>query len=357
MRTRRRMTLAVPVLTAIVAACGPPPMEEEIPVIPVTVITMETSTISQEAYAGARLEGEEEALVYASTGGRIEEVLVSEGDSVTAGQHLVRLNTDQQITAGTSSAIASVNAARANAENAMIEYDRMQSLYDAGAVSQQQLDGARVAAESATAMLRQAEAGYSQARSVQDNAVISAPFSGRIGRIWAREGNMSGGGPLLSITGSSGIVARILLPERDIFLLTPGLPAYVTLTALDHRSVPGIVTSVSPSVDPVSGLVSVTVAFEDGEGVLRPGMTGRVAVLTETRDDAMVLPEIVLRRSREGYQVAVVEDGTAHLRDVLTGIRNGGYVEITEGISPGDLVIVQGQTRVSDGSPVEVVDG
>jgi RND family efflux transporter MFP subunit len=356
MSTRRRLLQVAPFFIVILAACGPPPEEEEIPVIPVTVTTMEPSTISREAYAGARLEGEEEALIYASTMGRVEEVLVSEGDSVTTGQHLVRLDTDQQITAGTSSAIASVNAARANAENALIEYDRMQSLFDAGAISQQQLDGARVMAESATAQLRQAEAGYSQARSMQDNAVISAPFSGRVGRIWAREGNMSSGSPLLSISGSSGIVARILLPERDIFRLSPGLPAYVTVTALDHRSIPGIVTSVSPSVDPVSGLVSVTVAFEDTEGVLRPGMTGRVSVLTETVEEAMVLPEIVLRRSREGYQVAVVEDGVARLREIETGIRNAGYVEITEGIVAGDVVIVQGQTRVSDGSPVEVMD-
>ena len=354
-----RAIRAIPVIVIailLISACGPPSEDEGIPAIPVSVLTMEPTTISREAYASARLEGEEEALIYASTMGRIEEVLVSEGDSVTSGQHLVRLDTDQQTTAGTSSAIASVNAARANADNALNDYERMLSLFDAGAVSQQQLDGARVAAEAATAQLRQAEAGYSQARSVQNNAVISAPFSGRIGRIWAREGNMSSGNPLLSISGSSGIVARILLPERDIYYLSPGLPAYVSVTALDGRSIPGVVTSVSPSVDPVSGLVSVQVAFDDTEGVLRPGMTGRVSVLTETAESAIVLPEIVLRRSREGYQVAVVEDGTAHLRDVQTGIRNSGSVEITEGISTGDVVIIRGQTRVSDGSLVEVVE-
>jgi membrane fusion protein (multidrug efflux system) len=348
--------VTLPVVILLLSSCGPPPEEEGIQSIPVSVVTMEPSTISREAYASTRLEGEEEALIYASTMGRVEEVLVSEGDSVTTGQHLVRLDTDQQITAGTSSAIASVNAARANAENALVDYERMLSLLDAGAVSQQQLDGARVMAEAATAQLRQAEAGYSQARSMQDNAVISAPFSGRIGRIWAREGNTSSGNPLLSISGSSGIVARILLPERDIYRLSPGLPAYVSVTALDGRSIPGIVTSVSPSVDPVSGLVSVQVVFDDTEGVLRPGMTGRVSVLTETVELAIVLPESVLRRSRDGYQVAVVEDGTAYLRDVQTGIRNGGNVEITEGITAGDVVIVQGQTRVSDGSLVEVVE-
>jgi len=356
MTATTRIRFALPAVLALAVACGPSSSEDEVKAVPVRVITMTPTTISSEAYASTRLEGEEDALIHATTAGRIEEVLVSEGDSVIAGQHLVRLDTDQQLTAGTSSAVAAISAARANAENALNDYERMLSLFEAGAVSQQQLDGSRVMVESTEAQLHQAQAGYSTAMGMQNNAVISAPFAGRIGRIWAREGNLSGGGPLLSISGSSGIMARILLPERDIFFLSPGLPAYVSVTALDGRSVPGIVTAVSPSVDPVSGLVSVQVSFDDQDGILRPGMTGRVSVLTKTVSSAMVLPESVLRRSRSGYQVVVVEDATAHLRDVEVGIRNAGNVEITAGLFPGDVVVIHGHTRVSEGSLVEVVE-
>ena len=356
MTAATRIRFALPAVLVLASACGPSSGEDEVKAVPVRVITMTPVTISSEAYASTRLEGEEDALIYATTAGRIEEVLISEGDSVTTGQHLVRLDTDQQLTAGTSSAIAAISAARANAENALNDYERMLSLFDAGAVSQQQLDGSRVGVESAEAQLRQAQAGYSTARSMQNNAVITAPFTGRIGRIWAREGNLSGGGPLLSISGSSGIMARILLPERDIFSLSPGLPAYVTVTALDGTAVPGIVTAVSPSVDPVSGLVSVQVSFDDPDGILRPGMAGRVSVLTETVSSALVLPESVLRRSRTGYQVVVIEDSIAHLRDVEAGIRNSGNVEIRAGLFPGDVVVVHGHTRVSEGSLVEVVE-
>lgn len=351
--------ILVPVMMlALIAAsgCGPDSEEEGQRVVRVRVQEMEPSTIASEVYANTRLEGAQEALLYASMPGTVEEVLVTEGEEIEAGTRLIRMDTDQQVNAGTSSALASVSAARANAENARANYTRMETLHEAGALSAQELDGVRVALEAAEAQLRQAQAGYTQARSTRDNAWIVAPFAGRIGRVWAREGNMSGQNPLLSISGNGGVVARVLLPESDIFSLEVGQAAYVTVPAIDHESVPGIVTAVSPSVDPVSGQVSAEVRFDDPEGRLRPGFSGRVSIITNSKTDAMVLPMSVLRRTREGYQVAVVEDGKAVLRDITTGLISNGSVEITSGVQPGDLVIILGQNSVVEGGPVEVVN-
>ncbi len=341
----------------IAAACGAPgDEEEEERVVRVRVQIMEPSTISSEVYANARLEGAQEALIYAAMGGTVEEVLVTEGDTIEAGQRLVRMDTDQQVSAGTSSALASVSAARANAENARSNYERMQTLYEAGALSAQELEGVRVSLEAAEAQLSQAHAGYTQARSTRDNAWIAAPFSGRVGRVWARAGNMSGQTPLLSISGNGGVVARVLLPEANIFDVATGQPAYVTIPAMDNASVPGVVTAVSPSVDPVSGQVSAEVRFDDPEGILRPGFSGRVSIITDSRADAMVLPVSVLRRTRSGYQVALVENGRSILRDVTVGMTNNGNIEIVSGLQPGDRVIVLGQNSVTEGGSVEVVN-
>lgn len=341
---------------ALLASCGAKNGEEAERTVRVRVEVAAPSGISTESYANARLEGAEEALIYPSMPGRIEEVLVSEGDGVEAGRRLVRMDTDQQAGAGTSAALAALGAARANYENTRANHDRMTALYDAGAVSTQDLDAVRTALEAASAQLTQAQAGYTQARTARDNAWIAAPFSGRIGRVWARAGNSaSGASPLLSISGNGGVLARVLLPERDIYLLHEGQPAYVTVGALEYRSVPGVVTAVSPSVDPISGMVSVEVRFDDPEGLLRPGLSGRVAVITQTRENVVVLAEKVLRRTRAGFQVAVVEGGRASLRPVTLGIRSHGMVEIVQGVLPGDSVIVLGQNSVVEGSPVEVV--
>lgn len=356
MRSNKAFPVTVALIALAAASCGSDSEQEEERVVRVRVEVMEPSTISSEAYANARLEGAQEALIYASMGGTVEEVLVSEGDEIEAGDRLVRMDTDQQVNAGTSSALASVSAARANAENSRTNYSRMETLYQAGALSAQELDGVRVALEAAEAQLRQAQAGYTQARSTRDNAWIVAPFSGKVGRVWARAGNMGGQNPLLSISSNGGVVARVLLPESNIFDLEEGQAAYVTVPALDHQSVPGIVTAVSPSVDPVSGQVSAEVRFDNPESLLRPGFSGRVSIITNSKNDAMVLPMSVLRRARTGYQVAVVENGRAVLREVETGMISNGSVELTAGVEPGDSVIVLGQNSVTDGGPVEAVN-
>ena len=352
--------LFIPV-TAILAGvflsigCGPGQIDEEEPLVRVSVEVVEPVDISSIAYASARVEGLEEAMIYALSPGKVEEVLVSEGDSVTAGQQLVRLNTDQQASAGTASAVAGISAAQANVDNASSNYARMQSLYEAGGASEQQLEGARASVQAAQAQLSQARAGYTQARTIRDNSWITAPFDGEIGRIWARVGNSSANTPLISISNNSVIVARILLPEENLLDLKPGLPAYITVSSLDNESFPGMVTSASSTVDQISGLVPVEVRFDETGGRLRPGMAGRVAVLTESFENSIAVLESALRRTHSGFQVVVVENGISVIRDVQTGIFSEGMVQITSGLSFGDSLVVAGQTMIQDGASVEVV--
>jgi RND family efflux transporter MFP subunit len=232
----------------------------------------------------------------------------------------------------------------------------MQTLFEAGGISEQQLEGSLTAVDAAEAQLNQAYAGYSQARSTRDNAWISAPFDGLVGRIWARPGNSSGSSPLLSISNNSTIVARVLLPEVDLLDLRPGLPAFVTLAALDSESFPGVVTSAASSVDPMSGLVAAEITFADPDSRLRPGMAGRVTILTTTVENTVTVPESVLRRTQTGFQVAVVEDGSVVIREVATGAFNDGEVQITSGLEIGDSLIVEGQKLLQDGTPIRVVD-
>ncbi len=345
-------TLLVSVL--LLAGCRTQELPQEAP-IPVEAASITTMPISKVAYAHSRLEGIEEALIYVSLPGRIEQVLVRQGDSVESGQHLVRLDTDQRTTAGTAAAIAGVSAAKTNADKAGRDLDRLAKLYEAGAVSEQQLDAARSAAEAAAARLEQAEAAYDEAKTVRDNAYVTAPFSGVIGRIWARAGNSAANEPLLSISNPAGLVARILLPERDLYDLRVGLPAYFSVTALDGRSFPGVVSAVTGSVDPVSGLVPVEVRFENQEGFLRPGMTGRVSVFTRTVEDALVVPEHALRRTRSGYELALAQGDSSVIRTVETGIRNNGMVEVISGVAAGDTIIIRGNARVSQGSPIRIL--
>ncbi len=352
-----KKTIAIAVITTVflgLTGCNDEDVSvEEIAVVKVMEVT--PMPITQEVYAVSRLEGEEDAIIVPAVGGRIEEVLVHEGDSVTAGEALVRLATDQQISAGTTAAVAGINAARANAENAERTYTRLTSLYEAGAISEQQLDGASALSQAAGAQLVQAQALYNQASSIADNSYINAPFSGTIGRIWAREGNMAGSGmPLLSIANGSSILARALLPERYINSLHADLPARAALTTDDQTNFPGTVIAAAKSVDPISGMVAVEARFPNTEQTLMPGMSARIAIGIQTTEDALSVPEIALRHTSSGNELALCKDGIAEVVQVNTGITSMGMVEITEGLNPGDLVIIQGQQSVTNGQSVEI---
>lgn len=330
--------------------------KEEEPAVeptPVAIITVSHQSISREITATCRLEGIDEAIIYPALGGKIEAVLVSEGDSVKTGDPLVTLASDVHVTAGVTISQAGISAAEANAENAELNLSRMQELFQAGAISQQALNAVEAANETAQAQLQQAYAGAQQAYSTVDNSIITAPFDGRIGRIWARVGNMAGGAPLLSISNNSTVIARALFPECELGNIIPDLPAHFSASAYDGRSFPGVVTSVARTVDPISGLVPAEIQLA-GIDSLSSGMTGRVTVAVETHPNVLIVPEIALRRTGSGYELALYKNGIVSIIEVETGITNSGNVEIVSGLQPGDNVIVQGQNRVADGDAVRI---
>ncbi len=354
MKITKIMSATIPFLLVLTGCSTPEAPVEEVTVVRTT--TVQPSPITREIYAVARLEGEDEAIIVPAVGGRIEAVLVREGEAVNTGDPLVRLITDEQISAGTTAAVAGINAARANAENSQRTLTRLTSLYSAGAVSEQQLDGASAMSLAANAQLVQAQAMYHQASSVADNSYIAAPFSGTIGRIWAREGNMAGGGnPLLSIADGSSIIAKVLLPERYIGDLQADLPARAALTVNNQTSYPGTVIAAARSVDPVSGMVAVEVRFPNEDQSLMPGMSARIAIGIQTSPAALSVREMTLRRTSSGYELALLEDGMVKIVPVQTGITSLGMVEITEGLNSGDVVITQGQVGVTHGQIVQEV--
>lgn len=342
-------------LLLFLACGGSDEVEDTLRVVKVTEVS--PAPITSEVYRSARLEGAEDAIIVPAVGGRISSVLVSEGDSVSVGDPLVHLVTDRQVSAGTSAAVAGINAARANADNAAQTLERMQVLYEAGAVSEYQLDGVQAASAAASAQLLAAQAQYSQAMSMAENSYVNSPFNGVVGRVWAREGNMAGGGPLLSISNASTIRASVLLPEKYLGQVQVGQPAVVEL-ASTRQNYPGVVSAASASVDPVSGMIAVTVEFNNASGELYPGQSGRVAIGVAVSDNALSVPEIALRRSTVDsqleYSVAVESAGTVSIVPVETGIRSGGMVEIVSGLSTGDRVLVAGQHLVAEGERVEV---
>lgn len=224
--------------------------------------------------ASVRVEACDEALLFGS--GRVTGVFVEEGDSVAAGQVLVGLSGDALVDGAVSAGLSGVEAARVEASNAEAAFRRCSELYEAGALSSEQMEGAETAMLASRSALQAARAGLYGALSGRSASTVDAPFDGVVGRVWAREGLMSGSGPLVMVTGGEGYVLRALLPERCIGALGVGDPATFETQALPGESFGGVVTSVSPGIDPVTGLLPLTVTIDDPSGMLFPGIYGTV---------------------------------------------------------------------------------
>jgi RND family efflux transporter MFP subunit len=237
----------------------------------------DTASDQVEATASVRLESENEALLFGA--GRITEVYIEEGDSVRAGQILVSMSGDALVDGAVAARSQGLEAARIAAANSLMDYQRCSELYQAGAVSEMDLEGARTMMTASDAEYRMARAEFSSVVSGRAASIVQAPFSGVIGRVWAREGSLAGTEPLVMITGGEGYLARALFPERELGRIEPGAAAWFETTALPGQRFEGVVTSVSPGIDPVTCLIPVTAAFQDSAGVLSPGLFGSLRIV------------------------------------------------------------------------------
>jgi membrane fusion protein (multidrug efflux system) len=324
--------------------------------VAVTVTVAEPGPVSRVAAAPCVLEGADQAVVAVADPVRVETVHVSPGDSVAAGQPLLSLQTDDALRAGTRAAAAGVAAARRAQRYAEDDLERMETLAESGAVPPSALEDARARREEAAASLREAGARYRRVRADAEAGLVRAPFDGVVVRVAAREGNPASGG-LVSISGGSAWRAELLFAQRWLGEIGEGQPVFFETSHYPGSLFGGTVTSVSPALDPVSGLLPVRVTVEDPGGRLFSGLDGIASVAVRTEDSLPVLPRMALQRQvGGGWRAAVVEDGRARFRDVQTGISNGFTTQVSEGLSPGDSVIVLGHTRLEDGDSVLVVE-
>ena len=285
--------------------------------------------------------------------------------------------------------------AQAAADQASVAYDDASSLYektkrllDSGAVSQQQFDdvearykSARIqldaarrslslvkdkagsqANDIASGQVDSASAQADLARSQFDAATIRSPLAGRISYRGVEAGEMVGTSTLAFVViDDSSVIAEAGLSERQVGLVRRGMRLEVVVPALGLKPFTGVVDSVSPAADPRSLLYAVKVRVPNGSGSIKGGMIARLRVPLETRKGAVLVPESAVFSENGGDYcfAAIPESGAqgkhkAAKRLVKLGESDGESVEILEGLSPGDLVVIEGKEFIGSGDAISV---
>lgn len=351
----------------------------ETALVPVEAATAATRPIDASYSGTATLEADREADVVAKTGGVLLKLLIEEGDTVHQGQVLARLD----------DASPRLNLAKVEATLRKLEadYRRADEMFSKKLLSLEEHDKIKFDLDNQRAAhdLAKLELSYTQ---------VIAPIDGVIGKRMVKEGNLIQiNMPLFHIVDFDPLLGVLNVPERELNTLKPDQPVSMVVDALPGRRFPGVIERVSPVVEAASGTFRVTCRFQAEAQMLKPGMFGRIDVVYDRKQDALAIPRGALIEEDgetavflivDALPAAVKEEGKdgakdgasavkdakadapkpapgapqlqAQRRVVRVGFADSDYVEVREGLKPGDRVITVGRNAVRDGTLVQVLD-
>jgi membrane fusion protein (multidrug efflux system) len=271
----------------------------------------------------------------------IRAIHFEEGQRVEAGQILVELDNAE--------ARADVAVARANLIDMENKFRRARDLYESRSVSASELDQRRAQRDAARAELNAAEARLS-------DSDVRAPFAGRVGLRYVSLGSLVTPQTIITtLDDTDTIKLDFDVPETWLARLARGLPVEARSAAWPDEGFRGLVASIDTRVDPVSRTVTVRALIPNEAEHLRPGMFLTVTLL---REDvvALVVPEQAIVPEQSQQFVFVVGDAQRiEKREVRTGRRRPGQVEILAGLAEGERVVAEGTQKARAGKTVEVV--
>ena len=329
--------------------------------IAVQVTTVAPGSIARTLVYDADVVGEIEVKVYAQVAERIVSLPVDEGTVVKQGQTLAVLRADS-LSDGVRSAVAAVDAARADRDNLKDEVARAEKLVARQIVARAQVDQLKSRLASAEAQIRRLEAMSSQASTARGYAVVRAPISGVVGRRFLSLGDMAAPSlPILTVVRMDRVELTVEVPEKELADVREGSAAQVRVARYGDRVFGGKVVLIAPTIDRQTRTARVKVRVDNPKHELMSGMLARVSLEVERRDGVLVVPYsgLIIETAPGGgiaYRAYVVEGNQARERMVTLGIIDGSRVETRAGLKAGEVMVTKGQHLLSNGRKVEITE-
>ena len=268
----------------------------------------------------------------------VREVHVEVGDRVKTGQVLLTLSSqDYRATAA---------ADQASYDDAVREFQRLSELHKSGGVSKSQV-------EQAFSKMKSEEAKLQASQSTLSRTQLKASIDGIVSSRMVEPGEVADvGKPLLNIIDLKDLEAEIMVSRKDIMNLKKDTPVEV---ASDGSRTSCSIKRISPEAAQGSGLYPVVVCLQ-GLDVL-PGTHVEARFLMERQRNVIVIPSDIVQRRGDKASVYVVERERAKLREIIPGDGQNGFMAVTKGLSPDDLLVVRGHNLLFDGALVKVAGG
>lgn len=312
--------------------------------IAVTIKNMKPEVFNHYITVFGNVEADQFAKVSPEMNGQIDKIYVEEGQSVNKGDLLVSLNSD--------ATQSSLQEARTAFDLANTTYKKQKDLWDQGIGSEIQFLTAKTQKETAEARVKMLEA---QIRMAQ----VRAPFNGIVDRIYLKEGDIAGPmTPVVEFVNLSELTIKADVSETYIEDVKAGEKVSVKFSTLPDIDIRTPIVRTSKVINAASRTFQIELHLNNRGEKIMPNMISTIRINDFTSNNAFVVPSIIIRRDITGDYLYVVKnkDGKqiATKAYVTRGLSNEGSTMITNGLTEGDKVIIEGYSLVSSGSLIAV---
>lgn len=379
------MTMAI--LSSLLTGCAAENKQTEVTV----AVAKSEKNLSNMVWQGT-VEALSRVDVMPNSNGKIVAIPVKEGDHVNAGDALfqvddqdLKLQLEQAKAAFRGAEAGFKNAEKANQQNTGVKpaeiayntardnFNRVETLYAGGAVSQAEYEGAKAQMDTASVQLQAARNGqtgsYDVAKAQMDSAkaaldivqkkyqdcTVTSPISGMITNVYVEVGQMvSPQVKAMTVIDDSGKKVEIQVADLDIDQLKTGMPMKVSLQPLGE-SCQGTISEMSSVSNASTGMFTVTVSLEPESKVSYIGLTADVRVSDNKENNGVYIPAKCIQSDDSGTFVYKVSDGSVTKTGITQGRKKNAYLEVLEGLAEGDEVVMQSSRPLEDGEKVQVL--
>ncbi len=334
-----------------------------------TAVSVTTDTTALESVTGediypGTVVALNEVELRAEVGGYITRIFIKDGQKVQKGQKLYEIDRSKY-DAAYRQAQAGVQIARSNRDKAKKDAERYQKLAAQDAIARQRVDYALTDLANAESQIAGSQAILANAAADLRRSVIVAPLTGTIGISQVKLGALVSPGSTLLNTVSTNdpIAVDILIPQQEIprfmsLQKNPGLASdsVFSLQLSDNTTInaSGKIVAIDRAVDPQTGTIKVRISYPNPSGSLIAGMNCTVKVLNRFPEKQLIIPYKAVAEQLGEFTVFVVGDSNkVDQRSVKTGMKVQDRIVITEGLKPGETIVIEGVQNLRNGSVIQ----
>jgi len=308
--------------------------------ISVSVEKVKYNILKQEIIATGTLEAAESLTVVSETQGKIVQVYKEKGDRVSVGDLIVKV--DDEVIA------ANVLTAEANYAQFEKDIERLTRLSEENAVTKRDL-------EQTTIGMKKAQADLINARKALKNTSITAPISGYINNDFITKGQfLSGGSQVCEIINNETLKLNIYITESEVFKVKPGQEVHINLTAFPGKDFIGNITAIANKADKAMKFNVEITLKNNFETPLKSGLYAEVSIPVNN-EKCLLINKAAIVGSMEKPSVFIAQNGVAVKRDLVVGNSNGDIIEVLNGLSEDEALIVSGQLNIKQGDKIKIV--